>query len=189
MTETSLAHTLLLASPVLSDSFFQESVILMIEDEEEGAIGFVLNHPLEVRLKDLSSSLGLSIRREYQDKFLHLGGPVSPERGWVVVRRNADTPSSLKISFETPDGLLLLTNMQSLQHLLITPNQEFKMMLGYAGWGSDQLKDELKEGAWLPFPYDSSLVFDPRPSLMWKKVLKQHGFGESMRWASPIRDD
>lgn len=183
-----LAPGILLAAPTLADTFFEQSVIVLLEANDEGAMGFMVNRPIAVTLGDLATSMSFPICDDYRHDRVFVGGPVRPQRGWVFARRNERTPDNLNIDFDLGDDLIILTEVDALRALLNTPDQEFRLMLGYSGWGEEQLQEELRDGSWITHTMDADAVFSHEPAALWQVLLDTQGFDAQMFWGRPISE-
>lgn len=188
MFSDALAPGMLLAAPNLADTFFEQAVIMLLEANDEGAMGFMINRPLPITLGELAQGMSLSVCEEYQHAQVYAGGPVTPERGWVFARRNAQTPSNLDVQYAYDDGLIILSDVTSLRTLLQTPGQEFRLILGYSGWGAEQLQNELRDGSWIPHPWETNGLFDDASDTLWQAMIDAQGFDAQMFWGRPISD-
>ncbi|MBB6099622.1 putative transcriptional regulator [Deinobacterium chartae] len=157
--------TFLVASPHLGSSLFSERLILMLEHNQEGALGLVINLPTEHALDEV---LGLGSHR----KPVYLGGPVQPQAGWCLYRRPTGLPGETQIG---PDLWLTTSSviLEGLAEAADTPT--FEVFLGYAGWGPGQLEKECAEGHWLWANGDSSWVFDLPVERRWHAALESLG--------------
>ena len=165
----SFRPTLLLSMPQLQDPNFARTVVLLCDFNADGAFGLVLNRPTEA---PATSMVHLDPPVEHgNDLPLWVGGPVDPQRGWILV---ADEPSS---EFKTIcEGLYLSTSPQLLRNVLETlPAPRARVLAGYAGWGPGQLDDELASSAWLLADVDLDLIFDVDPGLMWETAIRRLG--------------
>lgn len=175
MASGSLAPCLLLAAPRLGDPNFERKVVLLGRQEEEGALGWILDGTPAGPVRELLSASelvpeGLSLpdtpafRAEAR-----LGGPVSPFAGWLLFRRQR-----VHFQHELTAGDLVLTSNPEALHAVMRGEdpKEFRLILGCAGWGAGQLEDELKEGSWLPSPLDTDLVLETPPDRLWDEVVK-----------------
>lgn len=167
----SLAPSLLLAAPRLADPNFERRVVLLGKHEEEGALGWVLNgkalDPVG-RLLHLAELVPTGVVVPETEPFrrpARIGGPVAPESGWLLYRQGE---ASWQGQIEVGDGLVVCSNSAALESVVRggAPH-DFRLVLGYAGWGPGQLEAELKEGVWLPASYDPDLVFDTEPDRLW----------------------
>jgi putative transcriptional regulator len=172
--EGSFAPTLLLAMPQLRDKNFARSVVLLCEHGSEGAIGFVVNRPTEVRAAD-AVSLDPPVRGD-SGLTLWTGGPVEPQRGFLLL---GDDPG-VEDSQEVTDGFHLTSSLTVLRRLLESEpatlsQRRCRLLLGYAGWGPGQLDGEITASAWLTAPPDPALVFETAPEEMWERAIRSLG--------------
>lgn len=171
----SLAPSLLVSMPQLSDPNFHRSVILLCEHGEGGAFGLVLNQRTTtpasevVRLTPPVSS-GSSLE-------LWIGGPVEPERGWILMGAEPTEVESVRVC----DGIFLSTSPQLLRRLLeAPPPPRTRLLTGYAGWAAGQLDAELASSSWLHADIDLDIVFDTRPDDMWEAAIRRMGVDPSL---------
>jgi putative transcriptional regulator len=163
-----LTHHFLIAMPTLEDSLFARSVVYLCEHSPQGAMGLVINKPTELNLAQLFAKLDLPLHREdLRDAPVLHGGPLQPERGFVLhepmaipVSEDEQAPlyaSTLKVK----SGLELTTSRDVLEALSGGGGPRQAMMtLGYASWGEGQLESELAENAWLTVQADPVTVFE-----------------------------
>ncbi len=169
MTDT-FRPTLLLSMPQLQDPNFAKSVVLLCDFLPEGAFGIILNRPTDMpatSVVHLEPEIG-----DGNDLPLCMGGPVEPDRGWILT---ADRP--IEPEYRTIiDGLYLSTSPLVLRRVLETrPAPRALVLAGYAGWGPGQLDDELAQSAWLMADVDLDLVFDVDASAMWETAIRRLG--------------
>ncbi|HZP42667.1 MAG TPA: YqgE/AlgH family protein [Candidatus Binatia bacterium] len=174
MGDRSLAPVMLLAMPQLRDPNFARSVVLLCEHGDQGAIGFVVNRPTDVRAA-AAVALDPPVRGD-SGLMLWTGGPVEPQRGFLLLGDDPGVEDSERIS----DGLHLTASVDVLRRLLeSTPDdlaqRRCRLLLGYAGWGPGQLDSELAASAWLAVPPDPSLVFETAPEVMWEAAIRSLG--------------
>lgn len=168
-----LGNHLLIAMPSLQDANFDHTVSLICEHNEEGAMGFVLNRPTALPIQDLFDHMDIAVTAPLApNQMLHTGGPVQPERGFVIHSPVGDWESTLQISSEigitaSRDILFAIANGFGPEKQIIT--------LGYAGWGEGQLENEFTENSWLSVEANAELVFDTDDALLWKKSADQLG--------------
>lgn len=170
---TSLANQLLIALPSLADPNFSRSVALICQHDEDGAMGVVVNRPSEYTLGDVFEQMGI----ETGDAALSgqpvlAGGPVHPERGFVLHDGGREWDSSLAIS----DGLFVTTSRDVLEAIARGegPGQA-TVALGCAGWGAGQLEYELTENSWLTVPADAELLFATPLEARWQAAAGRIG--------------
>ena len=99
-----------------------------------------------------------------------VGGPVQPSTGWVLYRRSADP---LVGEIDASDTLAVTGDVDALADLLRTQDRDFRLFLGYAGWGPGQLEGEVRQGVWLPADIDPELVFEGDPEALWDAAYRR----------------
>ena len=165
---------LLLSMPQLQDPNFARTVVLLCDYGPDGAFGLVLNRPTEMPASAMIR-LDPPVARG-NDLPLWIGGPVEPERGWILL---AAEPAA---DFKTiRDGLYLSTSLTLLRDVLETsPAPRARIIAGYAGWGPGQLDEELAHSSWLLSDVDLDLVFDTPADAMWETAIRRMGADPSM---------
>ena len=154
----SLTNHLLIAMPQLMDPNFAQTVALICEHTEKGALGIVLNKPLPMKLSDVLSQMKLEPSTEdIGAQPVLRGGPVSTDRGFVLHRPGGKWDHTHKVS----DDIQVTTSRDVLAAMARGegPSDAF-IALGYAGWESGQLERELKDNAWASMPVDPRVVFE-----------------------------
>lgn len=172
-----LAPGLLVAAPNMSDPRFRETVILLAEAGEDGALGFVVNRDTDFTFRDLANDIQFDVAPEILPRHLMYGGPVSPERGWILFRETHSPAIYARdnILHVTTD-IHLAATLEVLGEFVTRENDApFKLMLGYAGWGPEQLEEEIRDGAWLPLELEPELLFDVPNDEMWTAALASLG--------------
>jgi putative transcriptional regulator len=166
MPPTYLTNQFLIAMPGMDDPNFAQTVTLVCDHGEQGALGIVINRPLGMHLGDVFAQLGLdaSQSRVSGQPVLH-GGPVQTDRGFVLHSPGPRWESTLEIS----DRLHVTTSRDILDALAGGGGPERAVIaLGYAGWEAGQLEDEVAQNAWLTAPADESLLFDVPAEDRWQ---------------------
>jgi putative transcriptional regulator len=160
---------LLLSMPQLQDPNFAKTVVLLCEYNPDGAFGVVLNRPTDMAATSM-------VRLDPpvtggNDMPLYIGGPVEPQRGWILL---GDEPQT---EFKTiREGLYLSTSPTLLRQVLETrPAPRARVLAGYAGWGPGQLDEELSQSAWLMSDIELDLIFDVSASAMWETAIRRLG--------------
>ncbi|HEX4618913.1 MAG TPA: YqgE/AlgH family protein [Steroidobacteraceae bacterium] len=154
----SLTNHLLIAMPQLNDPNFAQTVALICEHTDKGALGIVLNKPLPMKLSDVLSQMKLEPTSEQiGEQPVLRGGPVHTDRGFVLHRPGGEWDHTHKVS----DAIQVTTSRDVLAAMARGegPSDAF-IALGYAGWESGQLERELKENAWASMPVDARVVFE-----------------------------
>ena len=163
---TALTNHFLIAMPNMRDPSFVRSVAFMCQHNEDGAMGIVVNRLSEYRLGDVLAQMGLkSDLAEVEDAPVLIGGPVQPERGFVLHAPHGTWESSYKISESicvttSRDVLVAIAEGHGPQRALVA--------LGYAGWGAGQIETELKENGWLTVPATERILFDTPLEQRWE---------------------
>jgi putative transcriptional regulator len=162
--------TLLLSMPQLQDPNFAKTVVLLCDFMPEGAFGIVLNRPTEYPATSMVK-LEPPVERG-NDLPLFIGGPVEPQRGWILL---GEPPPD--VEFRTiVDGLYLSTSPTLLRRVLgRRPAPRARVLAGYAGWGPGQLDEELAQSSWLMSDVELDLLFDTEPAQMWEAAIRRLG--------------
>jgi putative transcriptional regulator len=164
-----LAPGLLIAVPQLEDPNFARSVVLLIEHSPAGAMGIVFNRPSDIPLLDIGKEQGFPVHPEAGRAYI--GGPVSPERGFLLHRR-PDMPDSVKVH----DGVWLSVSTDSLKPLLEGDPGIYRLCLGYSGWGPGQLEKEMIVGGWLTGKASAERIFETPTDKVWDAAIRDLGF-------------
>jgi putative transcriptional regulator len=167
----SITPSLLLSMPQLTDPHFARSVVLLCDHGPDGAFGLVVNHPAEVTAAEavqLDPPIGSA-----NSLPLHLGGPVEPERGWILTSQPPDDPFAKEIGA----GLYLSASPAVLRRVLQARPlpRRTQVLAGYAGWGPGQLDEELQQSAWLVAPVDLDLIFEIPSAASWDMAIRRMG--------------
>jgi len=168
MTE-SFRPALLLSMPQLQDPNFAKTVVLLCEYNPDGAFGVVVNRPTDVAATSMVR-LDPPVT-DGNDMPLYIGGPVEPQRGWILLSDEPDT------EFKTiRDGLYLSTSPTLLRRgLERRPAPRARLLAGYAGWGPGQLDEELAQSAWFMSDIALDLIFEVSASAMWETAIRRLG--------------
>lgn len=175
----SLAPGLLVAAPSMRDPLFGRSIILLIEHDDEGSFGLIVNREAPIDLDAVLDGAGVTAQVPMRGRPVYWGGPVQPEAGAVLYR--ADRPMSRYDPSSTIRAPLRISfSMSILQDVAAGDGPErFELFLGRAGWGPGQLERELAEGSWLPLDLDERLIFDETSGLggreRWEHALGRLG--------------
>ncbi|MGK0500656.1 MAG: putative transcriptional regulator [Oceanicoccus sp.] len=153
-----LKNHFLIAMPNISDGIFAHSITYICEHNDQGAMGIVINHPLDLSLDEIFQHLDIeNISSPHKDQIM-AGGPVHMDRGFVL-HRSSDSvwDSTIKVSKD-----IALTTSQDILAAIAHDEGPSKSLvaLGYAGWGAGQLETELAENSWLTTPADSDIIFN-----------------------------
>jgi len=148
----------LLAMPGLSEGIFSQSVTYICEHGESGAMGIVINQPLDLSVAEIFEHLQITTSRDFSDVKVLAGGPVQLDHGFVLHRNCARSwESSLKIT----NDITLTTSCDILRAIAVEEGpDEHLIALGYAGWAAGQLEQELADNSWLTLPAVSDIIFN-----------------------------
>lgn len=152
-----LTNQFLIAMPSMGDPNFDHTVTFICEHNKDGALGLVINRPTGMRLGDIFSQMNLDITDAHTAELpvLH-GGPVQPERGFVIHDRDGDWGSTLPVS----DSVQVTTSRDVLEAMADGKGpRDALVALGYAGWGAGQLEGEMAANAWLTVPASREIIF------------------------------
>ena len=165
----SLTGQLLIAAPTIGDPRFAHTVILMVRHDQEGALGIVINRPVEERsIASLLEAPGEDVSEISGSLRIFAGGPVQPELGFVVHSSEYRLAETLDV-----DGRVAMTaNRQILRDIGHNRGPVKSLFaLGYAGWGPGQLEGELARHDWFTTPEESRLIFDDDRANLWEAAM------------------
>lgn len=168
-----LHNHFLIAMPMLEDPNFFHSVTYICEHSEQGAMGLVINQPLDVELGEIFNHMKITVTdpvRAHQQ--IYMGGPVQPERGFILHQPLGEWESMLPVT----DDIAVTTSRDILQALNDGNGPERSLIaLGYAGWAPGQLEYELAQNTWLTCPAESAIIFDTPIENRWTAAAKSLG--------------
>jgi putative transcriptional regulator len=159
---------LLVATPQLVDPNFADTVVLLLDVDEDGALGVVLNRPSPVAVSEVLEGWSGVVA---QPEVLFQGGPVSTQGalavGWL---RDAD---DVPVGFREVSGELGVVDLDTPVELIDGSLYGMRIFAGYAGWGAQQLDGEIEEGSWYVVPGTPDDVFREEPARLWRDVLRR----------------
>lgn len=163
--ETNLTDHFLIAMPSLEDTNFSRTVTYICEHNEQGAMGIVVNRAMDLRLNDILPQLEITGSEGTSgEEIIYIGGPVQPERGFVLHSGDRSWDSTLQI---TPK-VSITTSRDILRSIAVGDGpSEHLIALGYAGWGKGQLEHEISENSWLSGPADAQILFHMPTEERW----------------------
>jgi putative transcriptional regulator len=173
-----LSNQFLIAMPGMLDDSFAGSVVYLCEHNDKGALGLVINKPIDINLKNLFDKVDLSLdREELAEQPVFYGGPVQTERGFVLHEKaSADGPQH-NSTLSVPGGLEMTTSKDVLEALSSGAGpKRILITLGYAGWSAGQLEDELGRNGWLTVNADPAVIFDTPIEQRYERALSLLGF-------------
>jgi putative transcriptional regulator len=170
--ERYLSNQFLVAMPGLEDSNFSHSVTLLCEHSEKGALGLIINRPTDLKLADMLDQMGLEHAALQGDPIVYWGGPVQPERGFVV----HDGPGGWESTLQLDEDLYVTTSRDVLGAIARGAGpSRYLVALGYAGWGQGQLESEIMSNSWLNTPVDRAILFGTPAEERWRAATKLLG--------------
>lgn len=170
---SSLANQFLIAMPGTRDPLFKRSVAFVCQHGEDGAMGLLVNRLSEYRLGDVLAQMNIkSDLSRISEAPVLIGGPVQPERGFVLHSPPGDWESSYKVSERlcvttSRDVLAAMAEGNGPAHAIVA--------LGYAGWNPGQIENEVKENAWLTTAADESILFRTPLETRWEAAANLVG--------------
>lgn len=185
----SLAPGFLIAAPKLEGSPFERAVILMVHHDQQGAMGFIINKPVEIDFGSLLESANEPIDGTIADDSFHqtvlFGGPVRVEQLWVLFNeQGAGVPDSgaeiddleqvARMAFH-PDWVVAGSGAVIEEFATGEREGVYHPVIGYAGWGPGQLESEIEEGSWLAVDFEEQLLMETAPEDCWEAALDTVG--------------
>ena len=160
----------LVATPSLRDHNFRQTVILLCEHGEEGALGVVVNRPTKINITEVLPQIPIL---EGQKHMVFSGGPVQRNHLLILYR----TPEEPENTHHVFNGVYLGGNMATLEEIVKNPfsPDNFRAFMGYSGWAPGQLENEMESDSWLTLPADSSFMFDWDHTRVWTDILQSLG--------------
>ena len=157
MDTVNLTHHFLIAMPGMVDPNFNGTLTYICDHSEQGALGVVVNRPIDLDLSTLFEQIGLALPERLQRKTVYFGGPVQTERGFVL----HTPPQTFSSTLTVHNEVSLTTSKHVLEAVSHGEGPEkFMVSLGYAGWSAGQLEEEMKQNAWLSVAADPQVIFD-----------------------------
>jgi putative transcriptional regulator len=153
-----LTHHFLIAMPNMADPYFAKTLTYVCEHNDQGALGLVVNRPIDMTLQALFERLSLTLKhKDLSDAPIYFGGPVQTDRGFVLHEPTGNWQSTLRVR----DAIGLTTSKDILEAVGRGEGpQKILVTLGYAGWSAGQLEHELGQNAWLTVEAKDAILFD-----------------------------
>lgn len=159
---------LLVATPALQDPNFADTVVLLLDVNDEGALGVVLNRPSQVPVADVLEPWRDVVA---EPEVLFRGGPVGTDGALAVARlRDAQDPP---VGWRPVAGLLGMVDLDTPTELVDGSLSAMRVFAGYAGWGAGQLAGEVEEGSWYVVSSEAADAFRVDPDVLWREVMKR----------------
>ena len=173
-----LTGQILIAMPAMTDPRFTKSVIYICVHNEEGAMGLVVNKTIDsLAFPELLKQLNIDVHGIIDDRPIYHGGPLDPGRGFILHSLDYQQDSTISIT----EGLGLTVTIDVLSDIAENrgPAQSL-LALGYAGWGPNQLDDEIQQNAWLQSSADRELIFNLQNDKKWECAISSIGIDLSL---------
>ncbi|MEO8991589.1 MAG: YqgE/AlgH family protein [Nitrosospira sp.] len=158
MQSVNLTHHFLIAMPALADPFFSKTLTYICEHSDQGALGLVVNRPIDLTLKDLLDQLDISSDdAAVRELPIMFGGPIQLDRGFVLHQPVGDWQSTMVVH----DKVGLTTSLDILRAIASGESpEELFVALGYSGWAPGQIEHELSQNTWLTVPASPNIIFE-----------------------------
>jgi putative transcriptional regulator len=179
-----LTNQFLIAMPGMADDTFAGTVVYLCEHNERGALGLVINKPIDITLKNLFEKVELSLdRQELAEQPVYFGGPVQTERGFVLHDKagEGEGAAGYNSTMSVPGGLAMTTSKDVLEALAGGAGPKRVLItLGYSGWQAGQLEDEIGRNGWLTVDADPAVIFETPIEQRYQRALSLLGFDPRM---------
>jgi putative transcriptional regulator len=170
-THVSFVGQLLIAAPTIRDPHFDHAVILVVRHNQNGAMGIVINMPVEERpLANILEMLGQKGTHVSRNVRVFAGGPIEPETGFIIHSSDYRALGTIDVN----EHVLLTANSQILRDIGTNKGPKKSLIaFGYAGWAPGQLEDELQRGVWFTALGDPNLIFDENRERVWDSAYSR----------------
>ncbi len=172
----------LIAMPGMVGDTFAGTVIYLCEHTNKGALGLVINKPIDITLKSLFDKVELPLERaDLIETPVFFGGPVQTERGFVLHEQSSDADGGFNSSLKIPGGLEMTTSKDVLEAISsgTGPSRVF-VSLGYSGWGAGQLEDEMSRNNWINVDAQPEIIFSTPIDQRYDRALSLLGIDPAM---------
>lgn len=166
----STAPGILIAAPQLADPNFHRAVVLMVEHNDQRALGLVINVELPHAAAEVAAELGATWVGHPEAK-LRRGGPVEPQSLWML----HDDGWAFSETMRALDHVSVSRSREALTRMCAAREQRLVFLAGYAGWGAGQLEREIAQGAWLVSRASPEMVYEWPVASIWERALRAMG--------------
>ena len=163
MSSINLTNHFLIAMPNMADPYFSRTLTYVCEHNDQGALGIVVNRPIDMTLQALFERLSLNLKSNpFADAPVYFGGPVQTDRGFVLHLPAGEWQATIKVTAGKNSGAIGLTTSKDILEAVGRGEGPSKMLvsLGYAGWEAGQIEHELSQNAWLTVEAKDAILFD-----------------------------
>lgn len=172
-----LTNQFLIAMPGMPDPYFANSVIYLCEHNDEGAMGLMINAPIDITVQGMLKQINIdplypAADIKSLDRPVFNGGPIAEDRGFILHRPHDHYESTITM---TPD--IAVTTSKDILMVLGTSAEpkDYLVALGYSGWGAGQLENELTQNSWLTIESDPDIIFNTPVQERWNKAIEKLG--------------
>jgi putative transcriptional regulator len=160
----------LIAVPQLMDGHFDRAVVVMVEHDDDGALGLVINHQIDRECGAVVEAFDLPWHGAAGDR-LRRGGPVEPASLWMLHDDGWCFDETMRVS----PGVSVSRSQEAITRMCLAGEARLRLLVGYAGWGAGQLETEIQAGSWIVGPMSPELVFEWPPREVWARSLAHMG--------------
>jgi putative transcriptional regulator len=177
-----LTNQFLIAMPGMADDTFSGAVVYLCEHSEKGALGLVINKPIDITLANLFEKVDLSLEgNDLAEQPVYFGGPVQTERGFVLHEPQGDDGQGFNSTLQVPGGLEMTTSKDVLEAMSHGQGPKRVLVtLGYSGWSAGQLEDEIGRNGWLTVDAEPGIIFDTPVAERYDRALALLGIDPRM---------
>ncbi len=178
-----LTNQFLIAMPGMASDTFAGTVVYLCEHNADGALGLVINKPIDIKLRNLFEKVELTLDRDdLADAPVYYGGPVQTERGFVLHEKRPADSVAYNSTLAIPGGALEMTTSKDVLEALSSGGGPRRVLvtLGYSGWGAGQLEDELSRNGWLNVGAVPEVIFDTPAEKRYERALSLLGIDLSV---------
>ena len=178
-----LTNQFLIAMPGMVDEAFAGAVVYLCEHSEKGALGLMINKPVDIRLRNLFEKVDLTLASDdLGEQPVFYGGPVQTERGFVLHERLDADGDHYSSTLAIPGGALEMTTSKDVLEALSNGNGPRKLLvtLGYSGWGAGQLEDEIRRNGWITVEAEPEVIFDTPVEQRYHRALSLLGIDPAL---------
>lgn len=182
-TPIDLTNQFLIAMPGMANDTFAGTVVYLCEHNADGALGLVINKPIDIKLRNLFEKVELTLDRDdLAEAPVYFGGPVQTERGFVLHEKQPADSVAYNSTLAIPGGGLEMTTSKDVLEALSNGNGPKRVLvtLGYSGWGAGQLEDEMGRNGWINVGATSEVIFDTPAEKRYERALSLLGIDLSV---------
>jgi putative transcriptional regulator len=177
-----LTNQFLIAMPGMADDTFSGTVVYLCEHSDKGALGLVINKPIDITLANLFEKVDLSLEgSDLAEQPVYFGGPVQTERGFVLHEPQGRQGQTFSSTLQVPGGLEMTTSKDVLEAMSHGQGpRRVLITLGYSGWSAGQLEDEIGRNGWLTVAAQPEIIFDTPVDQRYERALGLLGIDPRM---------